>query len=187
MGKSDSGILDASLTTTLVRAARMAAAAAEKALAAENLTLDHWMTLEALASTEGLTMAELRDRTGTPAPTLTRVADKLVSLALIYREVGEDDRRKVRVFLSSRGKSLHKRVAADIRVAEESWLTSKEEVKLREGLRPCAPLVVPTTKKGAQGAEGPTCRGWRRIPWGRPGSRCLRGRGLRRRRAGGGA
>lgn len=117
----------------------MAAAAAEKALAAENLTLDHWMTLEALASTEGLTMAELRDRTGTPAPTLTRVADKLVSLALIYREVGEDDRRKVRVFLSARGKSLHKRVAADIRVAEESWLTSKEEVKLREGLRPCAP------------------------------------------------
>ncbi|MCS4256042.1 DNA-binding MarR family transcriptional regulator [Rhodococcus erythropolis] len=140
MGKSDSGILDASLTTTLVRVARMAAAAAEKALAAENLTLDHWMTLEALASTEGLTMAELRDRTGTPAPTLTRVADKLVSLALIYREVGEDDRRKVRVFLSLRGKSLHKRVAADIRVAEESWLTSKEEVKLREGLRPCAPF-----------------------------------------------
>ncbi|GAA3162785.1 hypothetical protein GCM10020255_046720 [Rhodococcus baikonurensis] len=63
VGKSDSGILDASLTTALVRAARMAAAAAEKTLAAENLTLDHWMTLEALASTEGLTMAELRDRT----------------------------------------------------------------------------------------------------------------------------
>src|SRR3546814_5660688 len=98
----------------------MAAAAAEKALAAENLTLDHWMSLEALASTEGLTMAELRDRTGKPAPTLTRVADKLVSLALLDRAVGEDARREVRVFLSSRGKSLHKRVAADLRVAAES-------------------------------------------------------------------
>ena len=52
MGKSDSGILDASLTTALVRAARMAAAAAEKTLAAENLTLDHWMTLEALADVD---------------------------------------------------------------------------------------------------------------------------------------
>ncbi|MDX5453439.1 MAG: MarR family transcriptional regulator, partial [Rhodococcus sp. (in: high G+C Gram-positive bacteria)] len=73
--------MEASATTALVLAARLAAQSIETVLSSDELNMDHFLVLEALAVRPGLTMAELRDRTRTPAPTLTRVVDRLVSVA----------------------------------------------------------------------------------------------------------
>ncbi|WP_430334190.1 MarR family winged helix-turn-helix transcriptional regulator [Rhodococcus sp. ACT016] len=113
---------DVSVTVALLRTARVAAQAADDALAADNLNVDHYLVLDTLAECPGATMADLRDRTRIPAPTLTRVVDRLVSIAAVYREVDADDRRKVRVHPSARGRQLHARLAATVRDAERVWL-----------------------------------------------------------------
>ncbi|WP_458320105.1 MarR family winged helix-turn-helix transcriptional regulator [Mycolicibacterium brisbanense] len=105
----------------VVRIARMISAVIEREVAGEDLTLDDWLVLEALGASPGLTMAELRAQTLTAAPTLTRVVDRLVARAAVFREVDADDRRKVRVNLSKRGAALHSRLLAAVRPAEQAW------------------------------------------------------------------
>lgn len=107
--------------TDVVRVARVISAVIEHELAGDDLTLDDWLVLEALGASPGLTMAELRARTLTAAPTLTRVVDRLVARAAVFREVDADDRRKVRVNLSKRGAALHSRLVAAVRPAEQAW------------------------------------------------------------------
>ncbi len=99
----------------------MISAVIEREVAGEDLTLDDWLVLEALGASPGLTMAELRAQTLTAAPTLTRVVDRLVARAAVFREVDADDRRKVRVNLSKRGAALHSRLLAAVRPAEQAW------------------------------------------------------------------
>nr|WP_042185505.1 MarR family transcriptional regulator [Kibdelosporangium sp. MJ126-NF4]CEL16713.1 Transcriptional regulator, MarR family [Kibdelosporangium sp. MJ126-NF4]CTQ92058.1 Transcriptional regulator, MarR family [Kibdelosporangium sp. MJ126-NF4] len=110
------------LTQLLTRAAHTLTAQVESVLRPEGLTIDQWLVIEALATRRGLTMAALADHTTATGPTLTRVVDKLVTTAVVYREVDTDDRRKVRVYLSPRGRSTHKRVATKVREIERALL-----------------------------------------------------------------
>lgn len=105
----------------LLRAARMLSAVIERHVTGDDLTVDDWLVLEALGESPGLTMAELRAQTLTAAPTLTRVIDRLVGRALVFREVDAEDRRKVRVNLSKRGTALHTRLLTAVRSAEQAW------------------------------------------------------------------
>jgi DNA-binding MarR family transcriptional regulator len=111
-----------SLAVTLTRAARVLAADLDALLKPNGLATDHWLVLQALRDENGLTMTELVDRTGTNSATLTRVVDKLISNALAYREVDGTDRRKVRVYLSTRGKSFHKKLIGNVAVFEQALL-----------------------------------------------------------------
>lgn len=108
-------------SSELLRAARMLGAVIEREVSGEDLTLDDWLVLAALADSPGLTMAELRTQTQAAAPTLTRVVDRLAGRALVFREVDADDRRKVRVNLSKRGSALHARLLTTVRPAEQAW------------------------------------------------------------------
>ncbi|ALG12996.1 MarR family winged helix-turn-helix transcriptional regulator [Kibdelosporangium phytohabitans] len=107
------------LTQLLTRAAHAVTAQVERVLKPEGLTIDQWLVIEALATRKGLTMAALADQTAATGPTLTRVVDRLVTTATVYREVDPADRRKVRVYLSPRGRATHKRVAAKVRGIEQ--------------------------------------------------------------------
>lgn len=110
------------LAITLTRAARVLAADLDALLKPSGLATDHWLVLEALREENGLTMTELVERTGTNSATLTRVVDKLISNALTYREVDGADRRKIRVFLSTRGKSFHQRLAGSVAEYERALI-----------------------------------------------------------------
>lgn len=113
-----------SITATLLRAARNLTACLDAELQDTGLGVDHWLALDALAAAAGLTMAELQALTPTPGPTLTRVVDRLVVQALVYREVDQFDRRKVRVFLSERGTLLHDSLRSRIEPVEAQWAAS---------------------------------------------------------------
>lgn len=108
-------------SSEVLRAARVLGAVIERQVSGEDLTLDDWLVLAALADSPGLTMAELRTQTQAAAPTLTRVVDRLAGRALVFREVDADDRRKVRVNLSKRGAALHTRLLTTVRPAEQAW------------------------------------------------------------------
>ncbi|WP_101951196.1 MarR family winged helix-turn-helix transcriptional regulator [Mycobacterium sp. 3519A] len=119
------GLTATSVATSVLRAARKLTLGLEAALASEKLGVDHWLALDALAASDGLTMAELQSLTLTAGPTQTRVVDKLVSQSLSYREVDAVDRRKVRVYLSERGITLHRRLVDVVGAVEAQWLASE--------------------------------------------------------------
>ncbi|MBN6039607.1 MarR family transcriptional regulator [Amycolatopsis sp. 195334CR] len=115
------------LTRALTRALRAVTARVEEVLRPENLTLDQWLVLDALARERGLSMADLATRTLATGPTLTRVVDRLVSTAVAYREVDAEDRRRVRVYLGPRGKAAHRRLAPKVAEAEAELLDRTDD------------------------------------------------------------
>ena len=75
-----------------------------------------WRILEALTGGEslGLSMKALSEITYTNDSTLTKVVDKMVQDALVYRRPDPGDRRKVLIFKSHRGRALHARLKKEI-------------------------------------------------------------------------
>lgn len=110
------------LVRALTRAARAVNARIEPTLRVEGLTLDQWLVIEALAEARGSAMAELAASTLVTGPTLTRVVDRLVMTALAYREVDADDRRRVRVYLSPRGRATYRRISGKVADLERLML-----------------------------------------------------------------
>ncbi|MBV6760308.1 MarR family transcriptional regulator [Rhodococcus opacus] len=119
-GQESGAVRVESLSVILTRAARALAADLDAVLKPHGLATDHWLVLESLTRESGLTMTALVDRTGTNGATLTRVVDRLVSNALAYREVDAVDRRKVRVYASTRGRALHRKLAAVVEERERA-------------------------------------------------------------------
>lgn len=117
------GRIPMSTSVRVLQAARRLAADLESELQREQLGVDHWLAIEALAESGGLTMAELQSATVTAGPTLTRVVDKLSTRSLAYREVDALDRRKVRVFLSDRGMKMRDRLATVLADVEDEWIS----------------------------------------------------------------
>ncbi|GAC1368371.1 MAG: hypothetical protein NVSMB43_01960 [Pseudarthrobacter sp.] len=92
---------------------------AAEALSAEGLSLDQWLVLDALTAAPQ-TMTDLAEYLCITGPTLTRVIDRLVSTALVYREVEPGDRRKVRVHIAPRGTAAHAKTAEELAHVEDA-------------------------------------------------------------------
>ena len=54
-----------------------------------------------------------------PAPTLTKIVDRLVESALVHRRVDDSDRRRVLVLTSEHGAGLHRQLAPVVARAED--------------------------------------------------------------------
>lgn len=94
------------------------------------LTVDQWRMVERLASAGADTMAGLAASLALTGPTTTRVADRLVTLALAYRDVDTTDRRKVVLRLSRRGRRLHDQLATEIDAQQEGALANLDGEEL---------------------------------------------------------
>lgn len=97
---------------------RQVARLVEKALAGHELTVDQWRILDILADGEGHPMTDLAGAIVVPGPTLTKIVDKLVDAALVYRLVDERDRRRVLAFVSDKGRKVHELVAPKVAATE---------------------------------------------------------------------
>lgn len=91
----------------------------EAALGPEGPTLDQWRVLAHLADGDGHPMSEIAARAMVPAPTLTKIVDRLVDRALVYRRADDADRRRVLVFLSDHGRAEHARLAPAVATVGE--------------------------------------------------------------------
>lgn len=105
----------------------------DTALSPEELSADQWRVLDYLDETGPCTMSSLAKATGTSSATLTRIIDRLVSRALVYRSADGNDRRRVLVLLSERGQKTTERVrplvhAAAERAAAELSADDQDEV-----------------------------------------------------------
>jgi DNA-binding MarR family transcriptional regulator len=70
-------------------------------------TIEQWRVLSLLGDNKGHTMTELADYALLPAPTLTKVVDRMVAANLVHRLVDENDRRRVLALLTPRGKTVY--------------------------------------------------------------------------------
>ena len=59
-----------------------------------------------------------------PAPSLTRLVDRLVEDALLYRADDPGDRRRVLVHVSTRGEQVHQRLAGFVAAADAEALAA---------------------------------------------------------------
>lgn len=90
----------------------------DTALTAEGFSVDQWRVLSYLDESGPCTMSTLALTTGTNAATLTRLVDRLVSYALVYRSADRGDRRRVLVHLSARGHETTDRLRPLVASAE---------------------------------------------------------------------
>lgn len=110
---------DVGLAAALAAASRRVHAHIQAVVSPEGLTVEQWSVLDHVARTPGaLSMSAVAEASGLTGPSLTRAVDKLVTTALMFREVDADDRRRVLVDLSKRGVEVHARVAPQVAAAE---------------------------------------------------------------------
>lgn len=73
---------------------------------ATDVSRDGWRVLLMLARGTGRSMGEIAGHTALPAPTATRIVDRLVEKKLAYRSADPLDRRRVLVHLSAEGRTV---------------------------------------------------------------------------------
>lgn len=89
----------------------------ESALAGE-ATLDQWRVLELLSDGAGHPMTEIATHVAVPAPTLTKIVDRMVDAGMVHRRADDADRRRVLVLLTDTGRELQLRLAVAVDRAE---------------------------------------------------------------------
>lgn len=125
--------MDRSYALTLAHLAALAQSRVEVELRAADLRIEDWRVLDQLARESApQPMSVLAEAVLLTGPTLTRTVDKLVSRAYVYRTPGDQDRRKVLISLSARGRELHERLRDQVGEAEVAALRSDAaDVELR--------------------------------------------------------
>lgn len=114
----------------------------EQPLADHGLTVDRWRALRLLAERGPQSMAELGAATRISGPTLTRVVDRLVEDALVYRNVDPADRRRVNAHVSDRGRRLWRKLAPRLDELERSALSALSDDEAETLHRLLATLAV---------------------------------------------
>ena len=107
------------LAHQLSRAERLLSGRLSALLATEHCTLEEWRVLTILADGEGHIMTEVADFAMLPAPTLTKLMDRMVSEGLVYRRADDRDRRRVLAYLGDHGRALHERASVLLAAAEK--------------------------------------------------------------------
>ena len=102
------------LVELLDRVDRAVATALAPVTAAEGVNRDGWRVLLMLARGGGRSMGEIASHTALPAPTATRVVDRLVESGLASRRTDPLDRRRVLVHLAGKGRTVIERVCGRV-------------------------------------------------------------------------
>jgi DNA-binding MarR family transcriptional regulator len=106
----------------------------ERRIAAYGVTRGQWYFLRVLWTADGLSQRELSARVGMMEPTTVIALRSMERAGLIRRVRGDDDRRKVRVFLTAKAKRLRNElldVARTITAEAEAGLAPRELAAFR--------------------------------------------------------
>ena len=140
------------LVHLLSRAEHLAARRQTAILEAEaaGCSIEQWRVLTLLADAQGHTMTEVADYALLPAPTATKLVDRLVADNLVYRHPDPADRRRVLVYAAERGRELHQQLASALDRSQTDLLRAVDGgARLEELLdRLADALDQPTTHTG---------------------------------------
>lgn len=119
------------LAQALSRAERSVTRQLSCALEAEGCTTEQWRILLLLADGRGHSMSEIAEFALIPAPSLTRLIDRMGTDGLVHRRPDARDRRRVRVHLTRRGRALHRRLEERLEREQHALLGGAEPAELR--------------------------------------------------------
>lgn len=116
----------------------------DEALKVHGSGVDQWRILSLLVEQGACPMNAVADHAMLLAPKLSKLVDRMVSTNLVARRVDNDDRRRVLIFATSRG-----------RAALETWDVAVAEVqlRLREILGPDADLLDSLLRRLSRGLQ----------------------------------
>ncbi|MER6084315.1 MarR family transcriptional regulator [Streptomyces sp. NPDC001833] len=80
-------------------------------LAEEDCTVEEWRVLSLVGDGRGHPMSEIAEHALMPAPSLTKLVDRMVADNLVHRRPDPHDRRRVLLHLTPRGEDLHGRAS----------------------------------------------------------------------------
>ncbi|MCP9626079.1 MarR family transcriptional regulator [Rhodopseudomonas palustris] len=98
----------------------------------EGIPIEQFRILNALAETDGLSMGELAAAVLVDAASLTKIVDRMVADALVYRGVAPSDRRRIRIFLASKGKATNKRLKGISNKQQRGLIERLDPAKAKE-------------------------------------------------------
>jgi len=114
------------LPEALRRAERSVTARLAEALEPEGCSVEQWRILLLLGDGVGHTMSELAEFALMPAPTLTRLIDRMATDGLVHHTVDASDRRRVLVHLTARGEDLQRRAARRVEEQQRALLADTD-------------------------------------------------------------
>jgi DNA-binding MarR family transcriptional regulator len=109
----------------------------ERRLSVHGVHVGQQFVLECLWAEDGLTPSEIAQRIGVEAATLTRALRRMEAAGLVHRRPDEQDRRRIRTWLTERGKGLRAPVSetmAQLQRDAVALLTEQEAAMLAEFL-----------------------------------------------------
>lgn len=112
------------------------------------LSIEQYRVLKTLDAENGLTMGDLAVRVFVDSPTLTKIMDKMVASAHVYRGPDPRDRRRVLAFLSKKGKETFERIRASV-VQAESGVCSELAKGREDQLKMILMQLLAGTEAGA--------------------------------------
>jgi MarR family transcriptional regulator, organic hydroperoxide resistance regulator len=124
----------ADLLRLLTRAERLLSRRVGAVLATESLSVEAWRVLCLLSDGLGHPMTEVAAEASLPPGTLTKLVDQLVDGNLVFRRIDPLDRRRIRAYLTERGRREHARLDAALR-AELAALATPEDAELAHRLQ----------------------------------------------------
>ncbi|MEU8329176.1 MarR family winged helix-turn-helix transcriptional regulator [Micromonospora sp. NPDC048839] len=107
----------ADLLRSLTRAERLLSRRLGAVLADDALTIEAWRVLCLLADGQGHPMSEVSAEASLPPGTLTKLVDQLVDRNLVFRRIDPLDRRRIRAYLTARGRREHDRLDQRVRAS----------------------------------------------------------------------
>lgn len=105
---------DDALALLLRQAERRVTARLGALLVDRGSSVEQWRVLACLADGAGRAMGEVGADIGMPAPTLSKLVDTMVSDNLLHRRPDPQDRRRILVHLTERGRRVHGELAAPV-------------------------------------------------------------------------
>ncbi|QXJ25361.1 MarR family transcriptional regulator [Actinomadura graeca] len=102
------------LSQLLALAERRVVARLNEVLDTAGCGVDEWRVLSLLADGRGHAMTEIAEYAMLPAPTLTKLIDRMVSANRVHRRVDDADRRRVLVLLTPRGRETHETLSGAV-------------------------------------------------------------------------
>lgn len=129
----------------------------EEALRGVGSSLDQWRILRLLAERGGCPMNVVADHVLLLAPKLSKLVDRMVSANLVLRRRDVEDRRRVLIVVSARGRRAlaeWDEVTADVRGQFRDLLGADADQfeallrRLQDGLDPASVLEAPATTAG---------------------------------------
>ncbi|MGW1450520.1 MarR family winged helix-turn-helix transcriptional regulator [Micromonospora sp. NPDC002411] len=143
----------ADLLRSLTRAERLLSRRLGAVLADDALTIEAWRVLCLLADGQGHPMSEVSAEASLPPGTLTKLVDHLVDRNLVFRRIDPLDRRRIRAYLTARGRREHERLDQRVR-ASLAELGIPTDSGLVERLDDLVDRLDPTRRGDRAGATG---------------------------------